>query len=161
MNSPSLPALLPFSGNWSEWAAFIDTCYQVFRDTLMTPPRPRFRDRMVHVDDFVGQQDEGRERIFWHLTTKDHPGGGRDPDPNRAVRVNWIRVLIENHSQFKTWRYLEVKEKAVYRWYIWAEQHDFLVILEEKKNRYQLITSFWVEEWNREKLNKKHEKRES
>jgi len=69
---------------------------------------------------------EGREKIFWHLTTKDHPGGGRDPDPNRAVRVNWIRFFIENHGQFKTWRYLEVKEKAVYRWYIWAEQHDFL-----------------------------------
>jgi len=60
----------------------------------------------------------------------------------------------------QTWKYLEVAEKTEYRWYIRAEDEDFLVILAERDGLYHLVTSFWVNDWNRKKLNRKYEKRE-
>jgi hypothetical protein len=162
MNAPVvLPEPLWFSGVWSEWSDFVDDYYAAFTDDFLTPPKPTFQGRPVLVSRYIGPADEGKEAKFWHLITKEHKDGGRDPDPNRAERINWIRWLIENHQHFKTWKYLEVAAKTEYRWYIWAEADNFLVILGERDDGcYNLITSFWVETWNKAKLNKKYDKRE-
>ena len=125
-----LPDPIKFSGNWAEWSTFIESCYEIFRRDFMTPPQLHFQGRPVHKNESL---DDGKEVIFWHLTTREHKQGGRDPDPDRAERINWIRFMIENYQSFKVWRYLESAERKAYRWYIWAESDDFLVILEEKK----------------------------
>lgn len=162
MNAPvTLPDPIWFSGVWSEWPEFVYQYYETFRQDFLTPPKPRFQGRPVLVSRFSGPEDDGKEAKFWHLITKEHKDGGRDPDPNRAERINWIRFIIENHQHFKTWKYLEaVKNKMEPRWYIWAEADNFLVIIAERDGLYHLITSFWVEDWNKAKLNNKYDKRE-
>ncbi len=142
MNAPvTLPEPIWFSDDWSEWSAFVVLYYETFKRDFLIPPKPRFQGKPVLVSRFSGPDDEGKEAKFWHLITKDHKQGGRDPDPNRAERINWIRFLIENHQHFKTWKYLEAA-------------------IAERDGCYHLITSFWVEDWNKAKLNKKYDKRE-
>lgn len=161
MNTPfALPPPNLFSNDWSQWAAYIDTCYGIFKTDLVDPPKPQFRGAPVIVSGFKGLDDEDKEAKFWHLVTREQPDGVRDPDPDRAERLCWIRPMIENPQHFKTWKYLEVGRVVEYRWYIWAENDNFVVILAEREGLYHLITSFWVNNWNVGKLNKKYAKRE-
>jgi len=53
------------------------------------------------------------------------------------------------------------QESSQHSAHIWAEDDDFVVILGERDGLYHLITSFWVNDWNMDKLNKKYEKREA
>ncbi len=160
MNAPfTLPAPNYFSNDWNDWSAYVDTCYDIFRKDLVDPPKPQFQGTPVIVSGYKGPFDEGKEAKFWHLVTRDKGPGERDPDPDRAERLNWIRLMIENHQHFKTFKYLDVGRVTEFRWYIWAENEDFLVILAEREGLYHLITSFWVDNWNVGKLNKKYAKR--
>ena len=111
MSTPVLPEPMYFSGVWSEWAAFVDKYYAMFKQDLVDPPKPVFQGKPVLVSRFIGPNDEGKESAFWHLITREHKDGGRDPDPDRAERINWIRFLIENYQHFKTWKYLEVAKR--------------------------------------------------
>lgn len=154
-----LPEPIHFSGNWADWSSFVELYYRIFRRDLLDSPKPMFQDRTVLVSRYIGDNDEGKESKFWHLITREHKDGGRDPDPDRASRIEWIRILIEKQAHFKCWKYLEVAERKEFRWYIWAEDDNFLVILAERDELFHLVTSFWVNDWNKKKLDKKYAKR--
>lgn len=89
------------------------------------------------------------EVVFLHIITREDKAQGiRIPEIPRCERVPWIRPMIDDYSAvgIESWRYLEGSGKI--RWYLWAKQEDYMVILEEGRNCYFFVTSFCVDRWN-------------
>lgn len=110
------------------------------------------------------EMEDGKEKIFWHLTTRDakrkkiprrkrrfYPEGQTDieterlPDLRRCERLPWVKSLIEHPSEPEVlaWDY-EEGDRTV-KTYIWIKDQDFVVIMKKYPNgKRRLITSFYV-----------------
>jgi hypothetical protein len=109
--------------------------------------------------------EDGREKIFWHLTTrvvkkikiprrkrKFYPVGqtyideGRYPDLRRCERLPWVRALIEKgyEPEALAWDYEE--GDLTIKTYIWLKNYNFTVIMKKyPDNKRRLITSFYID----------------
>ena len=109
--------------------------------------------------------DDGREKIFWHLTTREvkptpiprrkrrfypkdqtHTKAERYPDLRRCERLPWVRALIEKtgESEVLAWDYEEWN--LTIKTYIWLKDYNFVVIMKKyPDNKRRLITSFYVD----------------
>ena len=127
---------------------------------------------------FYRNKEDGKEAIFWHLTTrrpkkiprrksKFYPPGqvydpqDRFPDPPRCARLRWVRPITENahDQQVLSWDYVE-SDGGIHT-YAWLKGDDFVVILEKRDNESRrLITSFYVDyDSKRDDLQRKYENR--
>jgi hypothetical protein len=80
-------------------------------------------------------------------------------DIERAIRISWVRPIIENYSAagMDSWRYLEGNGQV--RHYLYAKAADYLVIIEEKPRGFYLVTGFYVDsDWKRKDLENKKSK---
>lgn len=124
--------------------------------------------------------EDGKERIFWHLTTRDvkrekiprrkrkfYPGGKKEaeterlPDLRRCERLPWVKPLIEHASEpdVLAWDY-EEGDRTI-KTYVWIKDYDFVVIMKRYPNRKRrLITSFYVDKtYKREDFERKYASR--
>lgn len=102
----------------------------------------------------------GREEVFWHITTRDRTirvregnryvnRSTRPLDPDRASRLDWIRPIVMNHchADIKLFYRKETKGKKPVRLYLWAYDHDFVVIVQKLgASDAFLVTSFYITE---------------
>lgn len=113
---------------------------------------------------YVDPNDQGmtreREGVFWHVTTREVikrvkqgnrvvPIKVRPLDRDRASRIEWIRPILLNHSHadIKLFYRKETKGKKPIRLYLWAYQHDFIVIVQKLgASDAFLVTSFFITE---------------
>ena len=117
------------------------------------------------------EKEDGREKIFWHLTTryvktrkiprrkkKFYPADqiysaeGRSLDLRRCERLPWVRGLIENAKELEVlaWDYEEGDLKI--KTYVWLKGLDFVVIMKKYlDNKRRLITSFYVDKGSKRK----------
>lgn len=136
----------------------IDSLYDIF-DRDFVSNRTYLANR-IYVDPQSQKKDEGKELSFWHLTTRKHVyfdwvngrkvkvEGDRFPDFERASRLEWIKQILTNHDDdcIKMFFYKEHSKKNQIRLYLWAEEHDFVVILQKLGNSSSfLVTSFYVD----------------
>lgn len=113
----------------------------------------------IYINPKSHQLDDGKERVFWHLTTKEdkrweYQNGhrtlvnyGRLTDFGRASRLEWVRQILENHNhnEIKCFYHKESSGNKKIRLYLWAFNHDFVVILEKLgKTQAFLVTSFYI-----------------
>lgn len=109
--------------------------------------------------------EDGREKIFWHLTTrlvkkakiprrkkKFYPSGqtdiedGRYPDLRRSERLPWVKAIIEQSTEKEilAWDYEE--GNLAIKTYVWLKDHNFVVIMKKYPDgKRRLITSFYVD----------------
>lgn len=114
----------------------------------------------IYVDPNGQGMKNGREEVFWHITTRDQikrvrqgnrivPIKTRPLDPDRASRIAWVRPMLLNyaHADIKLFYRKETKGKKPIRLYLWAHQHDFVVIVQKlgASNAF-LVTSFYITE---------------
>ena len=150
-----LPDLYPAS-RWTHDT--YDALYQLFqRDFIDSQPV-----YYGHVVWFFPELDDGKEVIFWHLTSrKDKETGRRLPDPRRCECLPWVRPMLDqpNRPEVLSWDHEE--GDGTVKTYVWLENHDFLVILKKYPDGgRRLITSYWVEYSNeKRKLRNKYERR--
>ena len=108
-----------------------------------------------------------KEESFWHITTQDYDkNSNRQPDEERCKRIKWIRKFIENFDcnkiecadyckGMKVW--IEYGKRN--RIFILLEEVKFVVILEERTDRFYLITAYYIDqEHTLKKLNQKYER---
>ncbi|WP_372739997.1 hypothetical protein [Neptunomonas sp.] len=102
----------------------------------------------------------GREEVFWHITTRERtvrvrqgnqfiPSKSRLLDPDRASRIDWIRPILlnHNHTDIKLFYRKETTGRKPIRLYLWAHQHDFVVIVQKLgASGAFLVTSFYITE---------------
>jgi len=156
MEQPAwLPALLDTDGVWEE---VISRLYRVFEKDFILD-QCHFNDRLIIWDQrkLVGKYDEG----FWHLITKlDNSIGDRFLDTPRARRLPWCKPTIENSTDnfIKVWEFLESSGRV--KTYIWLENFDYLVIVQERRNVFFLVTAFHVDgDASRNRLKSKYDRR--
>ena len=154
-----LPALISVNGSPEEIFARL---YEIF-ETDFKQTRLSLEAKPVRWDTRIleGKYEEG----FWHLITKqDRDTQERLLDSRRAERISWCAPSIKNFKDqaIKAWDYEESKKRI--RTYLWLEEFDYVVILEQREQRGQeivfLITAFHVDgESTRRGLRRKYENR--
>ena len=137
----------------------IDSLYDIFDRDFVS--NQTYLANSIYVDPQSNRKDEGKELSFWHLTTrKDYTyewvngrkikiGGERYPDFQRASRLEWIKQILTNHDDdcIKMFFYKEQTGKKPIRLYLWAEDHDFVVILQKLgRSSSFLVTSFYIDQ---------------
>ena len=119
-----------------------DELYDVFRNDFVQS-RPMFQGHEVW---HFPEREDGREKVFWHLTSRDDdPAGERLPDLARAERLAWIRPLLEHAAtpEVLAWDYSEGDGSV--RTYVWLKDEDFAVVLKKYPDgRRRLVTAFCV-----------------
>lgn len=137
-----LPEIMPYSG-YSCWKEYIDDLHRIFQnDFVASQPifmgKPVFFDRRIRED-----KPEG----FWHIITSDDPKGvgfERGFSPLRCERLCWIKPIIMNcsDSSVLVWE-KEGKKRGEKRHCIFLFEHDYVIILVERKN-FLLVTAYYV-----------------
>lgn len=144
------------------WPEYEKRLYEVFRRDFLDA-RPVFNNLPVRVR--IDPKYDEREEAFWHLTCRDyqHKDGtpeSRDPDLERCKRIRWPRAFLELYSScygaadaseecrgVMVWTALHKTGKGrSKRVKLFQEDESYLVVLEQRKEYFQLITAFYVEE---------------
>lgn len=136
--------------------------YRVFCDDIRDASL-RYRGNRVW---FFPDKEEGKELIFWHLTTRKQQtspvprrklkfkrnGTLRDqsaqrlPDLRRCERLPWINPLIRHTGNMDVlaWNYKEGSGDI--KTYLWIKQEAFVVVMKRYRDMSRrLITSFYVD----------------
>lgn len=151
---------LTLCSDLSKWQKYEDDLYNIFSQNWLIS-HPNFQQKPVIVR--RDQKYEMREDIFWHLTcrdfTKKHNGTeSRDPDLKRCERITWSRSFIENYAQCNTcsdkrnlscsgvltWKAQSKNKKTRYKFF--HKEERYLVVLEQRKNYFFLITAYYVDD---------------
>ncbi len=117
-----------------------------------------YLNETIYIDPQSTQKSENKEKAFWHLTSRDKQYTVKEgnkwvtkkdrlPDFDRAERLEWVKVIIENHndSNIKNFYHKETKGKKEIRLYLWLFQKDFVVILQKLGSSSSfLVTSFYI-----------------
>ncbi|MDR9769511.1 hypothetical protein [Acetomicrobium sp.] len=129
--------------------------YQIFRNDFILS-KPLFCGKKVFI---FPEMEDGKEKIFWHLTTRDDKKAKqRLPDLRRSERLPWIKPIIDNFlaPEILVWDYEEASKDI--HTYFFFEKGDFVVILKKCNKRLYLLTAYWIEyNHQKTKLIKKYE----
>lgn len=150
-----LPEMYPVNP-WTEKT--YELLYEIFQKDFVNN-QPQYRGYVVW---FFPEEEDGKEVVFWHLTSReDNAVGERIPDLRRSERLPWARPMLDNPDKPEVldWDYEEGDGSI--KTYVWLKDYDYLVVLKKYKDgRRRLITSFWIEYQNfRDKLEKKYKQR--
>ncbi|MBQ6293768.1 MAG: hypothetical protein IJK77_07875 [Lachnospiraceae bacterium] len=153
-----LPSRINFSLFRGDISAYYDALYKIFRRDFIENEVTYLGKR---VDIIHEKYFSGRERSFWHLISE----GGRDEERMvynvRSSYLPYARALIMDTvidcRDYKTWiKYHDQSKRN--RHYIWCQRENYLVILEERKVGFKLITAYPVEEYMVKKYEKEYNK---
>ena len=139
MACPWLPDILCLSP-WK--ISTYDELYIIFQaDFIKT--KPVFYKNQIKVP---LEKEDGKEKIFWHLTSCDSPMG-RLPELRRAERIHWIKPILENSENYEEILVFAYGEKKTARTYVWIKERDYLIVLKPLNgDRHLLLTAFFIDQ---------------
>jgi hypothetical protein len=141
-----------------EATEIIDFLYAIFHRDFVAN-RTLLADE-IYVNPRSHLKIDDKEQDFWHLTTREEKEKvwvnnkpeqrviGRFPDFRRAERLEWVKLILSHHqhADIKMFYHRENNSKRDVRLYLWAYEHDFVVILQKLgKSSSFLVTSFFVD----------------
>lgn len=140
----SLPPALMHLNEYTDWTAYEDAIYAEYL-TLVAHARLQIWGDPVKVRFNPTTKHKGYG--FWHLISEAPSQSNRNeddriPDLDRCARVRWVAWCIQNVETvgFSWWENKRGTESHVV---IWAEQHDFAVVLAKRDTlegpRYYLL----------------------
>ena len=135
-----------------------DKLYQLFEQNFKAS-QPVYDGHTVW---FFPEMEDGKEKIFWHLTSRDDKeAGDRLPDLRRSERLPWVRQMLRHSYKPEILAWDHAEGDGTVKTYVWLENYDFVVIMKRYADgRRRLVTSFWVEYGNtKDKLRKKYVRR--
>jgi len=142
---PLITELPDYSGNWNE---YLEAIYNIFKNDFIDNT-VLWNSKPVRI--FWEKQFQGKERSFWHIISKGKDDLNREPDLRRCERVSWVRELLmectEECENLLIWTKYHVKSKRN-RVYIWCREVNYIVVIEERKINYHLITAFVVSDYS-------------
>jgi len=141
---------------WTEQT--LEILYRIFqRDFKDT--QPDYRGFTVW---FFPDREEGKEVLFWHMTSETDPETGqRLPDLRRCERLPWARPMLDHSWEPEIQAFDYREHDGDIHTYVWLKDHDYLVLMKKYKDgRRRLITSFYIKYPHyRHKLEKKFRQR--
>ncbi|HQT01967.1 MAG TPA: hypothetical protein PLU46_03795 [Thiotrichales bacterium] len=115
----------------------------------------------ILVDPQSQLKEDGKECTFWHLTSRENMKSVKNkdtgryeqvkvrlPDYARSSRIEWVKQIIVNHDHDDVlcFYHKETQGKKQIRYYLWADQDDFVVILQKLgRSSSFLVTSFYID----------------
>jgi len=158
VTSMSYPEWLPELFSVNPWQHdTYEKLYQIFERDLKTT-QPVYEGKAVW---FFPEMEDGKEKIFWHLTSRDDKeAGDRLPDLRRSERLPWVRPMLDQPEMPEVLAWDHAEGDGTVKTYVWLENYDFVVIMKKYPDgRRRLVTSFWLEYGNaKRKLRKKYER---
>lgn len=148
-----LPSL-ETKGSMSQ-SSYEDHLYRIFVSDFIHS-QPIFKQK--NVGTMKSPRVNGREQAFYHITTKGETN--RTFDSERSKRIRWIKAFIEHYdcniTSCLTCNGIKAFKKQLPKWsfpriHIYFEEEDFIVVLEERKNFYMLITAYYVDQTHTKK----------
>lgn len=139
----SLPALVPFCGDWSRYE---DDLYEIYLKTIVCSGL-KFQGLPVKTQYRPPTKNKGY--CFWHLISEGEKEDDRTPDLRRCERIRWIAWLIENaetHGDLCWWENSRGSNRHIV---IWHEKENFAVVLAKRNGYFLLKTAYWVKEQRR------------
>ena len=134
------PELLLFNG---DWPTYENKIYEAFLDTIV---RTEILFQGLRVNAQYRPETRGKGFSFWHTISeavdrRNRNEEDRIPDFRRCERIHWIRWVIENAGKdgFSWW---ENQRSGNTHVVIWAEKHDFAVVLAKRRDYYVLKTAY-------------------
>jgi len=136
----------------------IDYLYSIFHRDFVA--NKTYLANAIYINPRSHLKDEGKELDFWHLTSREEKETvwenkrkiikviGRYPDFDRASRLEWVKQILtsHNHQSIKLFYHRETNKKRNIRLYLWAYEHDFVVILQKLgRSDSFLVTSFYID----------------
>lgn len=145
-----IPDLLLFSDYANDYEKYEDALYALFKRDFIDS-KPQFRGLPIRIREYP--MEFGKEEAFFHITCQDFfKTHDRSPDFRRCERIEWCRAFIENYKcngylcvdcdGIKIW---EEEYKSRLRVCLLSEECRYIVILEYRKNYYQLVTAYYIE----------------
>ena len=127
---------------------YIDHIFSLFkRDFISTTPI--FKGKEVFHD---RHDDGGRPATFVHVTTEENRiTKQRELSLRRCERIAWIKAIIEHTNDplvFVWEKEQRTSEGMTTRTYLFLEQENFLVILQEIIHNHFIITAIYVDNPN-------------
>lgn len=166
INCSWLPGLIEYTGDFTddtELENYKKNLLDEFNADLAAPIK--FNDKIVVLK--KGPLEDGLPYAFYHLISQDysHDDTERELDFNRCKRIKWIKQIIENYAYcstcnkckgIKVWR--EHYKTNRIRWHFLFSEENYLIVLEEKKDYYLIITAFYLDRfYSLDKEQKKYE----
>jgi len=133
--------------------------YGVFRRDIEDNPGFSFRTKRINP---VKGEKDAMQILFKHLTTiiVDESTRKREFEMQRSRRLHWIRYHMEERKPDRILIF-SVRERSCVRTYIYDEDQNYVIVLEPYRNEaeYYLITAYYLEGRNAEKIQRKYSKR--
>lgn len=140
-----------------EAGALFDFLYDLFHRDFVA--NATHLNGQIHINPRSDRKEDGKEATFWHLTSRDQSRQVKEgnryvtvkerlPDFRRAERIEWVRQIIVNHADpaIRCFYHQESNPKRDIRMYLWAHEHDFVVILQKLgRSSAFLVTSFYID----------------
>lgn len=118
---------------------------------LKIKPYPYNRSQKDGLPDWF----DGLLEKFVHIITRDAKANKRKISKTvrefrseRAVRVHWIKPILENASDKRITRFRYIENSGRKREYFWYRSKEYMVIVEYVHPDYALITGFCVDQSN-------------
>jgi len=147
-----LPPLVLLSDYEGDWETYVEAVYEYFKKDFIESS-PVFETKVVGLKRLP--YFKGKEYTFWHVTSEGPEDEERVPDLRRCERIRWPRPIIEHPEQIKCWPNKHGGERRIV---LWLYDHDFVVILADRKRYMLLWTAYFVDRTHtRGKLLKEYE----
>lgn len=87
-----------------------------------------------------------KQKSFDHIVTRENKySGKRQYDKDRANKIHWVRVIIENYMHPLIKMFEKVDKKGHRNILLWYEDKSYVVILREKQPDLFLVTGYCVD----------------
>lgn len=130
---------------------YIEKLFEIFKKDFIDS-RPIFRGKPVLFDKTL---DRGKPSTFVHITTEtDQKTKQRILSMRRCERIAWLRKIIENHSDSSVLVWTKIhysRKRKTNRVCLYLECGDYLIILDENKHGFYVITGIYVDYPNQKK----------
>ena len=149
-----LPPLVLLQEHNGDWEQYIEAVYKYFKSDFIDS-KPRFQNKAIRLKRYPLL--DGKEVTFWHITSEGKEEDKRVPDLRRCERIRWPRPIIEHPSDevIRCWTNERRQERRIVLWFY---EHDYVVVLADRKNYVLLWTTYMVSYKNtREKLIREYE----
>ena len=152
----------------------LERLYKYFEDDFIINTTTLNKQYDIKIDTL--SKKNNKPKIFWHVITREKEVRTRRGrtwqikkirkfDKNRAKRIRWIKHLILNFDKVNRnilaffYRETSGQNRGKLRLYIWAKDHDYIVILEKlNRNSSFLVTAFYIDDnYNKETYQDRYE----
>ncbi|EHN13258.1 hypothetical protein [Clostridium sporogenes] len=154
-----LPDIIRFDDYDGQWELYEEELYKVFKNAFIESEK-KFIGKSIGI--FTNKMYNDKEKTFWHVISEGPNEFERIPDIRRCERICWIDKMISTSichgcDEIYMWKHKHKNKK--YRYKLWCRKTDFIVILEERGDKFMLITAYIVKyNHTKIKLEKEYDK---